>query len=190
MDCQLVDSGSYHNYETKAEVLQHPRRIDKISFYFTAGGKLISHRWRPKFQGHGDEWNPFSESKLNQMSEIYKRCTDQSLFWVQQDLMVPHQHMEKVVKTYREKNLIVDVNIPENRLDAELLKTLKKENPDVIYNLVWEDRSKDTHLDISGLYYTIRNNDKSEEFEHEELAAQINMIKTHQEFLDYINNTF
>ncbi len=66
---------------------QEDKNIWKLSWE-DAGGH---HRFRPKLKG--DDWNPKSEEKLNELSTLYKFALPDELFWIDQ-LLLPDNYDE------------------------------------------------------------------------------------------------
>lgn len=79
-------------------------RIWKIS-YIDQNGK--EHRWRPKMKG--EIWSN-SESRLDEMSEIYKNALSNELFWVDQKTIAENHH--EIIKDLQKRE------IPEDQWDA------------------------------------------------------------------------
>ena len=56
-----------------------------ISWSKDKNGRRIDYRFRKKYKD--DKWLDSSEDKLNQMNEIYRNCSDKTLFWVNQKIV-------------------------------------------------------------------------------------------------------
>lgn len=83
MEVQTRCNGSldfYDSVEKAYNATKNRKSLEKISFDDSEG----MHRYRPKLKK--ELWNPKSEAKMIEMSEVYRNAQPNELFWVDQPM--------------------------------------------------------------------------------------------------------
>ena len=82
-----ADNGYLDFFNTKNKMKDAMDHIAKIGVKNISKVSFDNHRYRPKFRD--EKWNPYSEQKLKTMSKSYANSNNNSLFWIDQQVMTP-----------------------------------------------------------------------------------------------------